>query len=36
MKNYRIYIASAAWLAAMIILPDDLDVLFIAGLFATE
>jgi hypothetical protein len=31
LKNYRIYIACIAWVCAMIILPDDLDVTFAAG-----
>jgi len=33
MKNYKLYIACAAWVAAMILLPYEVQVLFIVGMF---
>jgi hypothetical protein len=31
MRNYRIHVACLAWLAAMIALPSDVVMLFLAG-----
>jgi hypothetical protein len=36
MENKRLYIACAAWLVAMVVLPADVEMLFLAGLYITE
>jgi len=36
MRNYRVYIACIAWLAAMIVLPSDVAILCITGTMASE
>lgn len=36
MRNYRLYIACIAWMAAMIVLPSDVAILFIAGPMVSE